>query len=159
MERRTVKVFLDSNVILSGLVSDRGAPRLILDILSLGLPVLRGVTGRYNLAEIERNVAKKLPAARSVLNECLPRMNLEIVFLPFSDEMEPLRGIVDDKDLPGLASAVLAKADYFLTGDKRVLSQIRRASGLAFLGGLPADFLNNFLPAILAGQASKKEGR
>ena len=159
MERRTVKVFLDSNVILSGLISDRGAPRLILDILSLGLPVLRGVTGRYNLTEIERNVARKLPAARSVLNECVPRMNLEIVFLPFSDEMEPFRGIVDDKDLPVLASAVIAKADYFLTGDKRLLSQIRRASGLAFLGRLPADFLNRFLPAILAGQASKKEGR
>jgi len=159
MERRTVKIFLDSNVILSGLISDRGAPRLILDILSLGLPVLRGVTGRYNLTEIERNVAGKLPAARSVLNECLPRMNLEIVFLPFSDEMEPFRGIVDDKDLPVLASAVIAKADYFLTGDKRLLSQIRRASGLAFLGCLPADFLNRFLPAILAGQASKKEGR
>lgn len=159
MERRTVKVFLDSNVILSGLISDRGAPRLILDILSLGLPVLRGVTGRYNLTEIERDVATKLPAARSVLNECLPRMNLEMVFLPFSDEMEPFRGTVDDRDLPVLASAVIAKADYFLTGDKRNLSQIRRASGLAFLGCPPADFLNHFLPAILAGQAGKKEGR
>ena len=87
MERRAVKVFLESNVILSGLISDRGAPRLILDVLSLGLPVLRGVTGRYNLAEIERDIAKKLPAARSVLSQCLPRMNLEIVFLPFLDEM------------------------------------------------------------------------
>ena len=158
MERKTVKVFLDSNVILSGLISDRGAPRLILDILGLGLPVLRGVTGRYSLNEIERTITRKLPAARPVFNECLPRMILEIVFLPFSDEMEPFRGIVDDKDLPVLASAVIAKADYFLTGDKRLLSQIRRASGLAFLGRLPADFLNRFLPDILAGRARKKEG-
>ena len=157
MERRAVKVFLESNVILSGLISDRGAPRLILDVLSLGLPVLRGVTGRYNLAEIERDIAKKLPAARSVLSQCLPRMNLEIVFLPFLDEMEPFRGTVDDKDLPVLASAVIAKADYFLTGDKRLLSQIRRASGLAFLGCLPADFLNRFLPDILAGRNPQRE--
>ena len=158
MERRTVKIFLDSNVILSGLISDRGAPRLILDILSLGLPVLRGVTGRYNLNEIERTIARKLPAARTVFNECLPRMNLEIVFLPFSDEMEPFRGIIDDKDLPVVTSAAIAKADYLLTGDKKLLSQVRRASGLAFLGCLPAEFLNHFLPDILAGRARKKEG-
>ena len=157
MERRTVKVFLDSNVILLGLISDRGAPRLILDILSLGLPVLRGVTGRYNLAEIERDIAKKLPAARSVLSQCLPRMNLEIVFLPFLDEMEPFRGIVDDKDLPVVTSAAIAKAEYFLTGDKGLMSRIRRASGLAFLGCLPADFLNCFLPDILAGRNPQRE--
>jgi predicted nucleic acid-binding protein len=159
MERRTFKVFLDSDVILSGLISDRGAPRLILDILSLGLPVLRAVTGRYNLTEAERDIARKLPAARSVLNECLPRMNLEIVFLPFLDEIEPFRGIVEDKDLPVVTSAVIAKADYFLTGDKRLLSQIRRASGLSFPGCLPADFLNRFLPDILSGREPKKEGR
>ena len=158
MVQKTVKVFLDSNVILPGLISDRGAPRLILDVLGLELPVLRGVTGRYNLTEIERNVAGKLPAARSVLNECLPRMNLEIVFLPFLDEMEPFRGIVDDKDLPVLVSAVIAKADYFLTGDKRLMSQLRRASGLSFLSCQPSDFLNHFLPDILSGRARKKEG-
>ncbi len=86
-------------------------------------------------------------------------MNLEIVFLPFSDEMEPFRGIVDEKDLPVLASAGIAKADYFLTDDIRLLSQIKRASGLPFLGCLPADFLNHFLPDILAGRDPKKEGR
>ena len=158
MVQKTVKVFLDSNVILPGLISDRGVPRLILDVLGLELPVLRGVTGRYNLTEIERNIARKLPAARSVLNECLPRMNLEIVFLPFLDEMEPFRGIVDDKDLPVLVSAVIAKADYFLTGDKRLMSQLRRASGLPFLSCQPSDFLNHFLPDILSGRARKKEG-
>jgi len=158
MVQKMVKVFLDSNVILPGLISDRGAPRLILDVLGLELPVLRGVTGRYNLTEIERNIARKLPAARSVLNECLPRMNLEIVFLPFLDEMEPFRGIVDDKDLPVLVSAVIAKADYFLTSDKRLMSQLRRASGLSFLSCQPSDFLNHFLPDILSGRARKKEG-
>jgi predicted nucleic acid-binding protein len=159
MERRAAKVFLDSNVILSGLVSDRGSPRLILDILSLGLPGLRGVTGRYNLTEVERIIAGKLPAAGSVLSECLPRMDLEIVFLPFSDEMKPFHGIVDDKDLPVMVSAVIAKADYFLTGDKRLMSQLKRTSGLPFIGCQASDFLNQFLPDILAGRARKKEGR
>jgi predicted nucleic acid-binding protein len=159
MERKTTKVFLDSDVLLSGLTSDRGAPRLVLDILSLDLPVLRGVTGRYNLSEIERSIAGTLPAACRAWNDGLPRMNLEIVFLPFLDEMAPFRGFVDDEDLPVLVSAVIAKADYVLTGDKRRLSRLGRASGLPFRGGLPSDFLTRILPDILAGGDPHKEGR
>lgn len=55
MPGKNVRVFLDSNVLVSGLFSDRGAPRLVLDILSLDIPVLKAVTGAFNVAEVERN--------------------------------------------------------------------------------------------------------
>jgi predicted nucleic acid-binding protein len=58
MAKRSVRLFLDSNVILSGLLSERGAPRIILDLLNLGFPFLTGSTGKYNLIEIERNLKK-----------------------------------------------------------------------------------------------------
>lgn len=61
MAGRIVKLFLDSNVILSGLLSDKGAPRIILDILSLNLPFLSGLTGEFNLLEMERNLKKNCP--------------------------------------------------------------------------------------------------
>jgi predicted nucleic acid-binding protein len=157
MERRTIKVFLDSNVILSGLISDRGAPRLILDILSLGLPVLRGVTGRYNLAEIERNVAKKLPAARSVLNECLPRMNLEIVFLPFSDEIGPFHGAAEDKDLPVIASASIARADYFVSEDEPLLSRLDRAVSFPARPCRPNEFLKELSVRVFTDEMPGEE--
>lgn len=156
MEPRRVKVFLDSSVILSGLLTDRNAPRLALDILSLGLPILSGVTGRYNLTEIERDIANKLPAARAVVNECLPRMNLEIVFLPFLDEMAPFRGTVDDKDLPVLVSAIIAKADYFLTGDEKLLGQIAKQQAFSIRSIGAADFLDRVLPDILTGERPSK---
>jgi predicted nucleic acid-binding protein len=35
MGKKVVRVSLDSNVVLSGLLSERGAPRIILDLLSL----------------------------------------------------------------------------------------------------------------------------
>jgi len=38
MARKNFRVFLGSNVILSGLLSDKGEPRIILDVLSLRLP-------------------------------------------------------------------------------------------------------------------------
>jgi predicted nucleic acid-binding protein len=56
MAKKAIKIFLDSNVILSGLLSDKGAPRVILDILCLELPLLKGATGEYNLLEIEKNI-------------------------------------------------------------------------------------------------------
>jgi len=157
MERRKLKVFLDSNVILFGLISDHGSPRLILDLLSLGLPILQGVTGRFNLTEIERNIARKFPAALLVLDEYLPRLDLEIVPVPFLDELEPSRGAVDDKETPVLASAAMGKADFFVTGDKRLLSQISRQSAFTVRSLGPTDFLDRILPDILAGMGPEKE--
>ena len=72
MAKRAVKVFLDSNVILSGLLSHAGAPRIILDLLSVRFPVLKGMTGPYNLQEIERNLARKLPRAIPVFEQAFP---------------------------------------------------------------------------------------
>lgn len=155
MEPRTVKVFLDSGVLLSGLISDRGAPRLILDILSLGLPGLRGVTGRYNLAEIERHIDQRAPAARAVLTQLLPKLNLEVVFLPFLDELGPFRGTVDDKDLPVLASASIARADYFISEDERLLSRLCRKSSLSARPLRPAAFLDDLLVRVFTGESSE----
>jgi predicted nucleic acid-binding protein len=149
------RVFLDSNVILSGLISERGAPRLILDLLSLGLPLIQGVTGRYNLTEIERNIARKLPAALLVLDEYLPKMELEIVPVPFFDELEPFRGAVDDTDLPVLASTAMGTADFFVTGDKKLLAQIARQSVFSIKSLGPAEFLDRALPEILAGKSPR----
>ncbi len=148
---RKFRIFLDSNVILSGLISDLGAPRLILDVLSLGLPSIQGVTGRFNLTEIERNIARKIPAALTTFNDCLPKLDLEIVPVPFPEEMTPYAGIVDDKDLPVLASAMMGRADFFLTGDKKLLSQITAQNAFSFRALPPADFLDRVLPDILAG--------
>jgi putative PIN family toxin of toxin-antitoxin system len=156
MEKRKLRVFLDSNVILSGLISGRGAPRLILDLLSLRLPVLQGVTGRYNLTEIERNIARRLPEALPVLNEYLPKLDFEIVPVPFPEELAPFRGAVDDNDLPVLASASMGRADLFVTGDKKLLAQIGRQQAFSIRSMSPSDFLDRVLPDILAGERPPK---
>jgi predicted nucleic acid-binding protein len=157
MERRTVRVFLDSGVILSGLISDRGAPRLILDILSLGLPVLRGVTGRYCLAEIERNIDHRAPAARAVLTQLLPKLNLEVVFMPFLDEIGPFRGSAEEKDLPVIASASIARADYFISGDERLLSRLSGQTSFSARPIRPDEFLKDLLVRVFTGEMPADE--
>jgi predicted nucleic acid-binding protein len=151
METKKHRIFLDSNVILSGLFSEKGAPRLILDVLSLDLPGLTGLTGRFNVLEIERNLEKKMPAALPIYRCYLPKLKLEIIPLPSREDLGPLAGAADDKDLPVLASAINGKADDFVTGDKRLISLVGQKGGFPFKAVLPGEFLDKVLPGILAG--------
>lgn len=118
MAKKTIKIFLDSNVIISGLLSDKGAPRVILDILCLDMPLLRGATGKYNLLEIERNIRRRLPAILDIYQSCLTKLRLEIVPLPPPEALTPYFDRITEKDIPVLASAVISNADYLVTGDK-----------------------------------------
>ena len=143
------KVFLDSNVILSGLLSDKGSPRVILDVLSLNLPVLSGMTGKYNIVEIERNLKKKLPGMLSLYKKYLPAMNLKIVPLPSPDIVHKLSKYISGKDAPVLASAVSGKADYLVTGDKKDFFKpgFKRKYGFQILS--PSEFVEEVLHEIL----------
>jgi len=106
MGKKVVRVSLDSNVILSGLLSERGAPRIILDLLSLGLPFLIGSTGRYNLIEIERNLKKKMPSLFFLYKTYLPRLNLRVIPLPPPKEVRNFSWQIAEKDVPVLISAI-----------------------------------------------------
>ncbi len=149
MAKREVRVFLDSNVILSGLFSDTGPPRIILDLLSLNLPMLHAVTGRYNIIEIERNLKKKMPAAISVYKEYLPLLNLEIIPMPSAAMIKDFSGHTSDKDVPVLASAFTGKADFFVTGDKRDFTKLRIKGSYPFKIVSTSEFLEIIIPEIL----------
>ncbi|MCJ7589580.1 MAG: putative toxin-antitoxin system toxin component, PIN family [Candidatus Aminicenantes bacterium] len=152
METKKYRVFLDSNVILSGLFSERGAPRLILDLLSLDLPVLTGVTGRFNLTEIERTLEKKMAETLPVYRLYLPKLKLDIIPLPSREDLRPFVGAAEDKDLPVLAAVVNGKADHFVTGDKKLISLIRRKGDFPVKTVSPAEFLDKVLPEILGAK-------
>ena len=149
MVKKEVKVFLDSNVIISGLFSDKGAPRIILDLLCLGLPVLVGMTGHYNIIEIERNIKKKMPEVLSLYKEYLPKLNLEIIPLPASEKIRDLSGHISDKDAPVLASAIIGKVDFLVTGDKKDFVRPSKKGKYPFKIVTPSEFLEKILPVIL----------
>jgi putative PIN family toxin of toxin-antitoxin system len=150
MRPKKTRVFLDSNVLLSGLFSDRGAPRLILDILSIDLPVIKAVTGAYNLAEVEKNLHAKLPGALPAFRSCLKLINIEIVPLPSPKDLVSLAGMTAEKDLPVIASALHGAADFLVTGDKKDLLRIKK-NRLPFSIVSPAEFLDEVLPGLLKG--------
>lgn len=141
MPKKPVRVFLDSNVILSGLISDTGAPRLILDVLSMNIPGLVAVTGRFNIVEIERNIRKKAPKVLPVYHEYFPKLQLEIMPMPSSAEVAKHSGIIADKDTPVLVSAIKGRADFLVTGDKKHFEKVKKSVGLPFRVVSPAEFL------------------
>jgi predicted nucleic acid-binding protein len=148
MAGKKLKVFLDSNVILSGLFSDKGPPRLILDILSLGLPPLAALTGVYNIIEVERNLRAKLPESLPVFRTALAALKAEIIPLPSAGDLMPWAGTTADRDLPVLVSAIKSEADVLVTGDTKDLLKLRDAA-LPLVVASPAEFLNEILPRFL----------
>jgi predicted nucleic acid-binding protein len=147
MAKKAIKIFLDSNVILSGLLSDKGAPRVILDILCLDMPFLKGVTGEYNLLEIERNIRKRLPAILDIYQSYLPKLRLEIVPLPPPEALNAYFDRIAYKDAPVLVSAVISGADYLVTGDKKDFDKFRDDASLPLKVVSPSELV------ILLGHA------
>jgi len=149
MAKRVVKIFLDSNVILSGLISDKGAPRIILDILSLNLPFLKGVTGEYNLIEIERNMKKKIPQALPVYKKYLSKLNLEIIPIPSYEEIKKFSEYISGKDIPVVVSAIKGKVDFLITGDKKHFESLKRKRDFPVKILDPSEFCGEILSKII----------
>ena len=60
----------------------------------------------YNMMEIERNLEPKLPRAIPLYREYLPKLAFEVIPLPARQEIKRHLGLIADKDLPVLLSAV-----------------------------------------------------
>ena len=142
-------MFLDSNVLLSGFLSDKGGPRIILDLLTLKLPAVCGATGRYNIMEIERNLEKKMPSVIPIYRKYMPLLDLEIIPLPSRKTIESMSGQIADKDIPVLASAIFCNADYLVTGDKKDFNKPKGSEKYPFQIVSPAEFLEKILQEIL----------
>jgi predicted nucleic acid-binding protein len=156
MGKKVVRVFLDSNVILSGLLSERGAPRILLDLLSLRLPFLIGSTGRYNLIEIERNLKNKMPSLLFLYKAYLPKLNLKVIPLPRPEDIRDFSGQIAEKDIPVLISAVRSKADFLVTGDKQHFGKMKELDKYPFHVLTPSEFIDSILPEILKGLEEKE---
>ena len=156
MGKKVVRVFLDSNVILSGLLSERGAPRILLDLLSLRFPFLIGSTGRYNLIEIERNLKKKIPGLLLLYKTYLPKLNLKVIPLPRPEDVRDFSGQIAEKDIPVLISAVRGKVDFLVTGDKQHFGKMKELDKFPFHVVTPSEFIDSILPGILKGLEEKE---
>jgi predicted nucleic acid-binding protein len=148
MAKRKVKVFLGSHVIISGLISDKAAARLILDLLCYELPFMQAATGQYNLEEIVRTITRKLPAARPVFHDFMSRLKIEVIPLPERKKLEKYRGVIVDEDLPVLVSAIECGTDYLVTGDKKHFGGLRGRKDIPLKIYSPSEFVKTLATII-----------
>ena len=117
-----ITVFLDSNVLISALIgSAHSAPVVLVDWLA-GSPAAALITGRCCIQEVETNLAHKLPQAQPLWQQFVSTSGIRIVSCP----RKAITGI-NAKDAPIVAAAASASATHFVTGDKRLLGEIRAA--------------------------------
>jgi putative PIN family toxin of toxin-antitoxin system len=137
--RRKVRVFLDTNVIFSGLYSSRGAPAAILERFIEGR--ISVVISQQVLEELVRTIKEKLPEGLPALRKLLTGGPPEIQADPSSEQIEKLTGKLQFADAAILAAAINAKVDYFITGDSHFLENADLAKECGLKIVTPAQFL------------------
>lgn len=135
-----ITVFLDSNVLISALIgSAHSAPVVLVDWLA-GNPTAALITGRCCIQEVERNLARKLPQAQPLWQQFVSASGIHIVPCP----RKSIAG-VNAKDAGIVAAAVSASATHLVTGDKRLLAQIRASKSQLPQALMPREMLELLL--------------
>ena len=118
-----LRVVLDSNVILSGLMSPKGTTGQIIQAWKDNCLTL--LICEAQLEEIKRVLA--YPKIQNRLNWSAEKINLFVKLLAYRSEYVDISGVkayvpqdADDEML--LATLIAAKADYLVTGDSDLLA-------------------------------------
>ena len=119
-----MKVFLDTNVLVSGFAT-RG---LCADVIRLVLAEHEFITADVVLNELKRVLKHKIHLPGEQIQEILTFLESQIVQpKPISPSSIPVR---DEDDQWVLASALAAKAEVFVTGDKDLLDMANQVADL-----------------------------
>ena len=107
-----MRVFLDANILFSAAKSDGAVRRLVELLVTSGHAC---VVNEYVIVEARRNLERKGPDALAVLDLMLTRLEVGATALPLSSV---LSAWLPEKDRPVLESAVAARCDALVTGDR-----------------------------------------
>ncbi len=139
MPKSKPRVFLDSNVLFSGLYSPKGAPGIILEHFLKGNVSV--VVSPQVLEEVIRTVKEKLPDSLPALRKLLVNTPPEVAADPKLPDIKRWTKKLHLGDASILAAAIAAQPDYFITGDRHFIenADIVKEIGLTIV--MPAQFL------------------
>lgn len=134
-------LFLDSSTIIAGMISWQGASRALL-LLGEDRKIVIAVSEQV-ITEVERNLARKAPAALPYARELLRHINLRVLRDPPAELVrQRLDWMSHTVDVPILVAAAEAKVDYLVTLNRRHFiddPRVAQVSGLRI--GTPGDAL------------------
>ena len=134
-----MRIFLDSNVIISGIYSKAGPPGKILDLHTAGR--IQIVVCKFVLEEVIRNIrvkrSKGIPALYAFLSNAPPTVAVD----PGINEILLWAKYLSQEDAIILAAAIHARVDFFITGDKHFHSAALKSQKLNLKILTPAEFI------------------
>ncbi len=139
MTKSKPRVFLDSNVIFSGLYSPEGAPGIILEHFLKGS--ISVVVSQQVLEEVIRTVKEKLPDSLPALRRLLVNTIPEVAADPELPDIKRWTKKLHLGDAAILAAAIAAQPDYFITGDRHFIENLDIAKEMGLNIVIPAQFL------------------
>ena len=115
---RKPRVFIDADVLFAAAASgsEHGASLMVLRLGEITLLDL--YTSEQVIAEVERNLARKLPAALALFR-LLAQKSLQVLPDPAPHQLAAYEGQADPKDLPILVCALQAESAWLLTFNTR----------------------------------------
>lgn len=115
MEKRKVRVVLDTNIIFSAIIS-AGKPREILELVLR--EKLIGVTSDVLVSELLEILSKKFGYTDNQLEEVKEAVKEAFAWVSPGNELNTVR---DRDDNRVIEAAVAGRCDYIVTGDKDLL--------------------------------------
>lgn len=139
----SMKVFLDSSVVVAALISSQGGSAKIFSLCEAG--VLRGYISNDVVEEVQTVIDRKIPELGKYFSQLIKISKIKLAKNPSSETKKMAKNwISDPNDVAILAAAKEAEVDYLITLDVRHFIKDRQVaikSGLKIV--TPAEFLND----------------
>lgn len=135
------ELFLDSSALFSGILYSQGGARALL--LLAEDKKIQLIVSEQVIAEVERNIARKIPVILGDAREMIRASGVRILHNPTTEQVYQCKEWMEHKmDIPILVAAMNARVDFLVTLNTRHFMddpQVSELSGLRI--GTPGDAL------------------
>ena len=142
MDVKSWRVFLDSSVLVAGIISQTGASSAILDLgeaVEIIIVLSKGV-----LVETDRVFEKKFPGLIGEFREFIRNLAPVVTADPTAPEIREAGSVIDKGDAPILAAAKKVDVHYLVSLDTRHFHTPKARQYLRNPIVTPAQFLTEF---------------
>ncbi|GAX92045.1 PIN domain nuclease [Effusibacillus lacus] len=133
-----MRVFVDSNVLISAIQTDKTLSLKLLLTLS---EEHRLIICSHSITEVSKVLSMRFPNKMAEWDRLLSRLEFELAYTPSDLSAFKAPYIRDDKDIPILVSAVIAQPDILISGDQDFHTKEIREYFAVYT---PAEFLRYF---------------
>ncbi len=122
-----MKIVFDTNVLISGFLTTSGISQ---SVFSIGIRRHVVICSEFILEELEEKLMKKLEAPKESVEQLIIflRKRAVVLSVPHDNEIK----FSDANDIPVLSLVKVSKANYFITGDRKLL-EIKKMGPTLFL--------------------------